>query len=394
MIKRITIKNINSIDNSTIDFVKGRYDYHSDMVYKDTLVSPVAMYGYNGTGKSSFVNALFTFSSLLLDDVDKQKNFFVNYNTINKMFDNNENIDIKRFEVRKKYLSSSFEIQFTLPEDNTKIYTYFLSTISPEDYIIKEYLFFNSNGNKEYLFSRNINEIKLNGESIKIDPSMFLALRNLSNKISSGNEVLKEIVNVYQYLSEIVVFDSDSNISAKVLKQKKTVDFLVEQSSDVYNILKKYKHFPKYYLEKNETLEQVDLQKKFYTIKIEANKNEGEFISLPINFISSGMLTQSRYLSIVLNMPEDSFLVIDEIENNLHPSVIKSFIQICNEKNIQLFFTSHNTNILQHLRPDQVYFAKWCNGTSSYRRLSKIYPNIRQVNNIEKMYLSGYFDEE
>ena len=140
MIKRITIKNINSIDNSTIDFVKGRYDYHSDMVYKDTLVSPVAMYGYNGTGKSSFVNALFTFSSLLLDDVDKQKNFFVNYNTINKMFDNNENIDIKRFEVRKKYLSSSFEIQFTLPKDNTKIYTYFLSTISPEDYIIKEYL--------------------------------------------------------------------------------------------------------------------------------------------------------------------------------------------------------------------------------------------------------------
>ena len=33
-------------------------------------------------------------------------------------------------------------------------------------------------------------------------------------------------------------------------------------------------------------------------------------------------------------------------------------------------------------------------GESTYKKLSDIYPNIRQVNNIEKMYLSNLFDEE
>ena len=59
---------------------------------------------------------------------------------------------------------------------------------------------------------------------------------------------------------------------------------------------------------------------------------------------------------------------------------------------MQLVFSSHNTFILQMLRPDQIYFAKWEKGFSSFSRLSKIYPNIREINNIEKMYLSSVFD--
>lgn len=45
------------------------------------------------------------------------------------------------------------------------------------------------------------------------------------------------------------------------------------------------------------------------------------------------------------------------------------------------------------MRPDQIYFANWKNCSSSYSRLSRIYPNIREINNIEKMYLSSLFDE-
>ena len=51
------------------------------------------------------------------------------------------------------------------------------------------------------------------------------------------------------------------------------------------------------------------------------------------------------------------------------------------------------TNILQYLRPDQIYFAKWNKGYSKLLRLSNIYPNIREVNNIEKMYLASVFDD-
>ena len=104
------------------------------------------------------------------------------------------------------------------------------------------------------------------------------------------------------------------------------------------------------------------------------------------------MKNQSALLSILVSMPEHSVLFVDELEQALHPSAIKSFLEVVKSKNIQLVFSSHNTFILQMLRPDQIYFSKWSEGFSAYYRLSKIYPNIREVNNIEKMYLSSIFD--
>ena len=108
--------------------------------------------------------------------------------------------------------------------------------------------------------------------------------------------------------------------------------------------------------------------------------------------ISSGMRNAVILVTTILSLTQNSVLYVDEIESALHPSAIKLIIDLVSEKQIQLVFSSHNTNLLQYLRPDQIYFAKWEKGFSSLYRLSKLYPNIRQVNNIEKMYLSKLFD--
>ena len=108
--------------------------------------------------------------------------------------------------------------------------------------------------------------------------------------------------------------------------------------------------------------------------------------------ISVGMQNQSILLSLILSMPKNSVLFIDEVDIALHPSALKSFLEVIRKKEIQVVLTLHNTYAMQFLRPDQIYFSKWSHGFSSYYRLSKIYPNIREVNNIEKMYLSTLFD--
>ena len=113
---------------------------------------------------------------------------------------------------------------------------------------------------------------------------------------------------------------------------------------------------------------------------------------LPLRMISTGMHNQSLLLSIVATVPPNGVIFIDEVDLALHPSTIKSFLKVIRDKHIQVVFTLHNTYALQMLRSDQVYFAKWSKGFSSYYRLSKIYPNIREINNIEKMYLSSVFD--
>jgi len=162
---------------------------------------------------------------------------------------------------------------------------------------------------------------------------------------------------------------------------------IVEKSSDVKDIMKKYSEFPLY--EVKSQIDQISGQKRYY-YHYDFNPD----INLPLEYLSSGMHKNSLLLTLLLSLPKNGVLIIDELEHALHPSAILDFLKIVKEKNIQLIFSSHNTFILQHLRPDQVFFAYWKDGESTYKKLSDIYPNIRQVNNIEKMYLSNLFDEE
>ena len=115
---------------------------------------------------------------------------------------------------------------------------------------------------------------------------------------------------------------------------------------------------------------------------------------IPKILMSSKMIGQSQLLTLLLLMNEDNLLVVDELDRSLHPLVVKEFIKETMNRKVQVIFSSHNTHFLQYLRPDQIFFAKWKNNISKFNRLSDINENIREVNNIEKMYLSGLFNDK
>lgn len=115
---------------------------------------------------------------------------------------------------------------------------------------------------------------------------------------------------------------------------------------------------------------------------------------IPKILMSSKMIGQSQLLTLLLLMNEDNLLVVDELDRSLHPLVVKEFIKETMNRKVQVIFSSHNTHFLQYLRPDQIFFAKWKNNTSKFNKLSDINENIREVNNIEKMYLSGLFNDK
>ncbi|HPN90455.1 MAG TPA: AAA family ATPase [Bacilli bacterium] len=115
---------------------------------------------------------------------------------------------------------------------------------------------------------------------------------------------------------------------------------------------------------------------------------------IPKILMSSKMIGQSQLLTLLLLMNEDNLLVVDELDRSLHPLVVKEFIKETMNRKVQVIFSSHNTHFLQYFRPDQIFFAKWKNNTSKFNRLSDINENIREVNNIEKMYLSGLFNDK
>lgn len=377
MLRKIIIKNINSIEKCEIDFEKGNYKFGEENVLGD-LVNPIAIYGHNGSGKSSALKAIGSFISMMNYPVESLAPFVVN----DFLFQ--EYLEGSRQD--KSKIKGSIWFNFDINGDS---FEYFLET-SRDNYISNEYL----NKNKEIYFKRQKDNYSYKGENknTKEYSPLVPLLRILASK-----EIMDTIIqSVFAYISSFTfvnlpLINRGFFVTSKLFDNTNINDLLVSKSEEVKKLLKEYDNFPIYTITKNNKMASNGLIASQYNLVFD---EKGFKRQIPLQLISTGMHNQSLLLSIIAAMPENGVIFIDEVDLALHPSTIKSFLKVIREKHIQVIFTLHNTYVLQMLRPDQVYFAKWEKGFSNYYRLSKIYPNIREVNNIEKMYLSSIFDGE
>lgn len=383
MITRIKIRNVNAIKECNLSFEKARYHYLGEMVYEN-IVNPVAIYGANGSGKSSLLKAMSQLLALLIDEPNDLVGFMPNICLFNRVTNElkemqNKDVDEKMTEQFNDAMTSSIELFFST---NGRKYEYFIETSIEKNAIIKERL----SCNNKSVFYRRINKYRYKKDSFSLEPKLYPVLRKLANDEVVGDDIINDAFN---YLSHMAFVDDTRKLyQFKNAVEKSYMDFVVEKSNEVRNILSKYNDFPLYTI-----MSKVNpvKGKTEYFASIETGADK---FNIPFGLLSTGMQNQSTLLSILLSIPNGSAFFIDEIEVALHPLTIMDFIKVAQEKNIQLIFSSHNTYILSKLRPDQVVFSSWKDGCSRYNRLSDIYPNIREVNNIEKMYLNSMFDEE
>ena len=354
MLKKIVIKNINSIEVCEIDFSKGNYKFGEENILGD-VVNPIAIYGHNGSGKSSVLNAIGSFIALMYFPAEALYPFVVNDFLAQEYAEGNRK--------DKSKIKGSISFEFEINKDH---YEYFLET-SIENYISNEHL----NKNNEVYFLRQEKKYSYKGNDYNIkDYSPMVPLL----RILASSEIMDvTIQSVFAYISSFTFvnlpFSSRGGfVTSKVFNNMNINDLLVRKSEEVKELLKEYDNFPVYTITKNNKMTILHYH----------------------NLLS--IYNQSLLLSIIAAVPENGVVFIDEVDLALHPTTIRSFLKVIRDKHIQVVFTLHNTYALQMLRPDQVYFAKWSKGFSNYYRLSKIYPNIREINNIEKMYLSSIFD--
>lgn len=100
-------------------------------------------------------------------------------------------------------------------------------------------------------------------------------------------------------------------------------------------------------------------------------------------------------LTILDVVKNNKILLIDEIEESLHPKIIEYIFNIFRTgMKAQLICTTHNTRFLdlKHLRKDQIYFVnKKEDGASDLYSLYD-YSDFRDTMDLEKAYLQGRFD--
>ena len=93
-----------------------------------------------------------------------------------------------------------------------------------------------------------------------------------------------------------------------------------------------------------------------------------------------------------------NLIVIDEIDNNFHPSLLIKLIGMfnnpkINRNNSQLLFTSHDTNLMSPsiMRRDQFYLAEKQNDESTRLYSLADLRGIRNDADFAKQYLAGYY---
>lgn len=91
--------------------------------------------------------------------------------------------------------------------------------------------------------------------------------------------------------------------------------------------------------------------------------------------LSDGTLKCIAVVAAVLTMPEGGVLVVEEIDNGIHPSRVKELInrleQVCRPKGIDILLTTHNASLLDQYDRDKlvgvsVVYRDKVNGTSKF----------------------------
>ena len=355
MITSIEIKNINSIKECKLNFEKAKYKYKEDMIFNSNYVNPIGIYGANGSGKSSLLKAFFYLLNLLNGDKDEFNTFKPNKLILRDIIKSYKNP--KALNIVKK-CKSSLSITFKI---NNIEYKYFIETNQIS--ISSEKL----TRNKRIIFTRDNYEYYYNRYNYIIKEDNIPLLKKLYEERIND----EDIRNAYNYLSNIVYYSPSIYINNDEINKNDLLVYFSENNKNKNDI----------------TFIKNDDNDYIYKFKV----NE-EYIELPLETLSYGTRKMYIILSIISRLDKYSTMIIDDLDIHMHYDSIMTIINYAKEKNVQLIFSSHNTYILQKLRPDQIIITNYNNGFSTYNKLSDIYPNIREINNVEKMYLSGLFN--
>lgn len=366
------------------------------------------LFGANGAGKTNYFVALTKMQRIIMTSTILGAN---NNKLLEVPAIKNEismPIDTFQFDVDFQLEPSEFEIEIML---NNIIYNYSFKIRDGkilEEYLSKrdkrtEYLIKRSSSNhKDIVLRSDMSSFKNNTNVVRED-SLCLAMAAMLNH-ELANTILDEIMNYklihMMALGGAPVFDDrnfDESTKEKYIKYLKIadptlIDFQVdfEEKADKHTISDDFEN-----KELIITNIKVDIKSKHNIFKNQEIYKEEE---LPfLQFESNGTIRFFGILpSIFKALDEGGTIFIDEIENGLHPNLVKVIInlfnsEITNPKNAQLICTSHNILFLNNVRRDQVWFAeKDIYGVTNIKRLSDL-KNIRANDKLAEKYLEGIF---
>lgn len=430
MLVRFAVENYLSFkDKTEFNMLTGNPRRLMHHVYKQNdveLLKMAAIYGANGSGKSNFVEAIVGLRNLIA--------FGVMFQFSNKKF---------KLNAKNEQLPISFEIEFI--EKGVM----FLYSIDIDNFIItKEKLCLSKiEGEDELIFERLFidNKIKINfNEKYKQTATDKLRIKLYEDELLKNNETLLAKLNESKEGFDIVKQAYNwFFVYLVAMNQKVTLGHLMLIYPAMYDFVKKYIKefnigihdfevgtfsFNEYFGENNTQLKNELIEKLKIEPFVELEKHLGltdlkSKTTVAIiennNYVVKKLVTyhlDDKNIKVLFDPNEESdgtirlwdllpaiywvlttpcVVIIDEIENSIHPYLLKELIRKFSENKEtkgQLVFTTHELNLLDQeiFRQDEIWFAeKNTEGATSLFPMSDF--NVRYDLDIRKGYLNGRF---
>ena len=385
---------------------------------KYRILSSVALYGANASGKSNLLAAIIFMKKMILNSARESRI--------------GEEINVKGFRLSSEcdHEPSNFEITFLVSgvefkgEKKDVVFRYGFA--ADKEKVHSEWLFGRFTAQESKLFVRTENDIDC-GEKFTEGKRVYNAIGGINQKslflsviaslkgetalitdaIVSWFRKLRDISRIgderlYAITAELMNDPSDPDFKNRVIRAMCLADICIEDLSAEMKPfdLKKLPDFIKVDGEKTGNNNLFELVLKSYHNKYDKNKHvvgQEEF-----NFDQEESDGSKKFFALIGPILEalrnGLVLVVDEIDARLHPNLCELLISLFNSKevnknNAQLLFATHNTNIMQRriLRRDQVYFVEKDQYGESKLYSLYDYKNVRDDASYDKDYLLGKY---
>ena len=358
---------------------------------KTTVLKTIAIYGANASGKSNIIKAIRFCHAMVFESHIHNENTVYNFQPFK--FDGYEK-KISKYFIR--FVSNGVEYEYAFSLTRLKIVT--------------ESLYYYPKGRITKIFTRDeqLGKTKKEkysfGDLIKrpMDVAENTSVKTLyiSRASQMDREIGKEIFNYFhnQFILDYVGFGASAIETLSNQNKQQLIEAIKIADSDIVDVsIKVLKKAGKHYKadSKTMTLTVEDVVQDYLQIKTYHKSSP----SIAFDFLTEESQGTIKLFFIMLTIldvvKKNKVLLIDEIEDSLHPKIIEYLFNIFRTgEKAQLLYTTHNTRFLdlKKVRKDQIYFAnKKSNGSTDLYSLYD-YSDFRDTMDLEKAYLQGRFD--
>jgi uncharacterized protein len=396
MIHKLSFSNFFSFkDKVTVDFVVDKNSPDTDAYFTDNYGNRISkimtVVGANASGKTNLLKSLAflkwfiteSFSGLKPEDPISQ--------------------GFKPFAFCKEINISAFELVFAIGGD---IYAYNLELTA--NHVVKESLDIKNKETNRWndIFSRSLvggkNSYEANYAKLEVSSDFEKIVRGNSSVLSAAKQINNKIaVKIVNYFSNV-----QTSTDGMAESMNKNIPQQILSAGEYFN------NNPKIKEKAEKILHTFDLGLSRFSLQ-EIKPPEGPAWYVPIIYHKYSDIDKEGHLTIfdesggtrnLFSLLKDilaaletgDIVVFDELDNNLHALMVPEIVNLfrsktTNPKNAQLFFSTHNVQILNELDKSQIVIVeKNEKNISEAWKLSDI-EGVRTDENYYVKYLSGMY---